>query len=197
MKTYSAIILLVLSLLPPSAFSASDPHHTSKYAGEETREIKSLSEADIKELESGSGWGLAKAAELNGLPGPAHILEMKEEIALSAEQLEAVVKLYEEMKQEAIVLGVSLIEVEKELNNHFAKGTITDERLEELLENGAQIRKRLRYVHLSTHLKTPHILTSEQISLYNELRGYASDDPCKTIPAGHDPEMWKKHNNCP
>jgi len=46
--------------------------HVSKYAGEENRAIKSLSESDIEELLSGSGWGLAKAAELNGVPGPAH-----------------------------------------------------------------------------------------------------------------------------
>ena len=58
-------------------------------------------------------------------------------------------------------------------------------------------RAQLRFVHLSTHLKTPDILTLEQIKLYNELRGYSADDPCTNIPAGHDPEMWKKHNNCP
>jgi hypothetical protein len=53
------------------------------------------------------------------------------------------------------------------------------------------------FVHLSAHLKTPDILKSEQITLYNKLRGYSSDDPCENVPRGHDPEMWKKHHNCP
>jgi hypothetical protein len=38
---------------------AADHSHKSKYTGEEKREIKSLSESDIAELEAGKGWGLA------------------------------------------------------------------------------------------------------------------------------------------
>ncbi len=101
------------------------------------------------------------------------------------------------MKKQAISLGLELIELERQLNNHFAKRTITDKLLLEMLENIAQVRKQLRYAHLVTHLKTPKILTPEQIELYNKLRGYASDDPCENIPEGHNPEMWKRHNNCP
>jgi hypothetical protein len=26
-----------------------------------------------------------------------------------------------------------------------------------------------------------------------KLRGYSSDDPCKKIPEGHDPEMWEEY----
>ena len=55
----------------------------------------------------------------------------------------------------------------------------------------------LRYVHLSAHLNTPDILKSEQITLYNKLRGYSSDDPCENVPKSHDPKMWKKHHDCP
>jgi hypothetical protein len=188
---------LILILMPLSAISASDHSYKSKYAGEEKRKIKSLSENDIEELKNGKGWGLAKAAELNGVPGPAHLLEMKAEIDLSAKQVRVIEDLYKEMKQEAIPLGLELIELEGELNNHFANRTITYELLGALLERIAQVQKKLRYVHLSTHLKTPNIITPEQIALYNKLRGYSSDDPCENIPVGHDPEMWKKHHNCP
>jgi hypothetical protein len=34
------------------------------------------------------------------------------------------------------------------------------------------------------------------VKLYNELRGYTSNDPCKNVPEGHDPDMWKRHHNC-
>jgi len=197
MNTKVTILFLIFILMPLSTFSAADHFYKSKYAGEEKREIKSLSETDIEELKNGKGWGLAKAAELNGLPGPAHLLEMKDEIELSAKQVRAIEDLYKKMKQEAVPLGLELIELERELNNHFANRTITYELLSILLERIAQVQKKLRYVHLSTHLKTPNILTPEQIALYNKLRGYSSDDPCENIPIGHDPEMWKKHHNCP
>ena len=197
MNTKVTILFLILILMPLSRFSAADHSYKSTYAGEEKREIKSLSETDIEELKNGKGWGLAKAAELNGVPGPAHLLEMKDEIDLNAKQVRLVEDLYKKMKQEAIPLGLELIELERELNDHFANRTITYELLGVLLERVAQVQKKLRYVHLLTHLKTPNILTPEQIVLYNKLRGYSSDDPCENIPKGHDPEMWKKHHNCP
>ena len=197
MSIKATILFLILMTIPLSTFSAASPSYKSKYAGEEKREIKSLSEADIEELKNGEGWGLAKAAELNGVPGPAHLLEMKDEINLSTEQVRVIEDLYQKMKQAAIPLGLELIGLERELNNHFADRTITDELLDELLDKIAQVRKKLRYVHLSTHLKTPNILTTEQIALYNQLRGYSSEDPCKNIPKGYDPKMWKRHHNCP
>ena len=51
----------------------------SPYAGQEAREIPTLSEEDIRQLQDGEGWGLAKAAELNGVPGPAHLLEIADQ----------------------------------------------------------------------------------------------------------------------
>jgi hypothetical protein len=197
MTTKVTILFLILILTPLSIISAADPSYKSKYAGQEKRAIKSLSETDIAELENGKGWGLAKAAELNGMPGPAHLLEMKDEIALSTSQVGAIEDLYKEMKQEAIPLGLELIDLERKLNDHFANKTITVELLGAMLESIARVRKKLRYVHLSAHLKTPNIVTPEQIALYNQLRGYSSDDPCENIPKGHDPQMWKKHHNCP
>lgn len=192
-----AVRILGLLLIAIFAISAADHSHKSKYAGEEKREIKSLSATDMEELQNGKGWGLAKAAELNGLPGPLHLLEMKEEIDLSAEQIQAIEDIYRKMKQEAVPLGLELIGLERELNNHFANRTITNELLRQILRKIAQVHSQLRYVHLSTHLKTPDILKPDQITLYNRLRGYSSDDPCENIPKGHDPEMWKKHHNCP
>lgn len=196
MKTKVAILVSILILISTFAFSEAEHSHKSKYTGEEKRKIKSLSATDIEELQNGKGWGLAKAAELNGVPGPVHLLEMKEEIDLNAEQIRAIKDLYSKMKQEAVPLGLELIELERELNNHFANRTITNEILRQILQKIAQVHRQLRYVHLSTHLKTPDILQPGQVILYNKLRGYSSDDPCDNVPKGHDPEMWKKHNNC-
>jgi Spy/CpxP family protein refolding chaperone len=188
--------IVAITYNSPDIMAASEHEYKSKYIGQERREIKSLSSDDIKELRAGAGWGLAKAAELNGLPGPKHILEMKKEIELTAEQEGAVVALYNDMHKEAIALGHKLIEYEKELNDRFAERNIDEKVLDQLLTKISETYKSLRYTHLSAHLKAPGILTEAQIKKYNKLRGYSSDDPCANIPEGHDPVMWRKHNNC-
>jgi hypothetical protein len=188
--------LAVLYLNPLKTVTASEPEYKSKYIGQEKRGIKSLSKEDIKELKAGAGWGMAKAAELNGLPGPKHILEMSKEIELTAEQEEMVITVYNDMNKKAIRLGNKLIEYEEELNNRFVERNIDEKILDDLLEKISETYKLLRFVHLSAHLKTPTILTESQIKKYNKLRGYTSDDPCENIPKGHDPVMWRKHNNC-
>ena len=146
--------------------------HRSEYAGEETREIKTLAPEDLQELRAGGGWGLARAAELNGVPGPAHLLPMAEEIGLSPEQVARIEEIYGEMKNRAIPLGEELIELERELNRRFAEGTITEESLRRLVDQIGDVTSDLRYVHLQTHLTTPELLTADQIARYNRLRGY-------------------------
>lgn len=172
------------------------PSYQSKYAGQEKRLIKSLSKYDIQQLRTGKGWGLAKAAELNGMPGPSHILQMKKKIGLTKKQERQVQALFNDMQEKAIPLGDELIALEEKLNSSFADKTITARGLDQQLSSIAVVRKKLRYVHLATHLKTTKILTPNQTNEYNWLRGYHSGDPCKNVPEGHDAQMWKRHNDC-
>ena len=193
------VILFALALVSIHSlriFADSEPEYRSKYRGQEKREIKTLSNEDINELRAGAGWGLAKAAELNGLPGPKHVLEMKKELKLTAEQERMITALFTEMNKEAIALGNEFIAYERELNKRFAERNIDEKVLDELLTKISETYKSLRYTHLSAHLKTPGILTEDQIKKYNTLRGYSSEDPCINVPKGHDPVMWRKHNNC-
>lgn len=191
------VVLAVLLCMPIGlAYADSDSDYRSKYVGQEAREIKTLSREDMNELRTGKGWGLAKAAELNGVPGPVHLLEMKSEIQLSGEQIEQIEGLYDEMKERAVPLGLQLIDLEGELNKAFATRKIDEESLKDILSRISDVYEKLRFTHLSAHLKTPDILTDSQMKLYNELRGYSSDDPCENVPEGHDPEMWKRHHNC-
>lgn len=170
--------------------------HKSPYAGQEHRQIKSLSADDISALRQGQGWGLAKAAELNGYPGPLHVLEMSGEIHLTAEQLTVIEGIYQDMLRQAVPLGEQLIADEQRLNLAFAEGDIDDDKLSKLLEQIAKTRSALRYVHLEKHLLTHQSLTPEQVILYNQLRGYDTKDPCAEVPSGHNPQMWKKHHGC-
>lgn len=193
MKYWFNFGALFVALLSLSA--TADESYKSKYVGQEQRQIKSLSPDDIDELKKGAGWGLAKAAELNGVPGPAHVLEMADQIQLSDKQKREIQKIYNKMKAEAVVLGEQLIRLEMDLNKNFANRTINQTLLEESVQKIEKVRASLRIVHLSTHLQTPNILSNKQITLYNKLRGY-SKDPCQNIPEGHDADMWKKHNGC-
>ena len=99
MKTCRQIIGFIL--LSASVYAGAAEKLISPYAGEEARLIKSLSSEDIHDLLNGRGWGLAKAAELNGVPGPAHLLEMKNQIALSAKQVRSVQGVWSQMNNNA------------------------------------------------------------------------------------------------
>ncbi len=169
--------------------------HKSPYAGEHTRILKSLSADDLDELARGGGWGLAKAAELNGMPGPGHLLDMRDEIALSAEQVAAITSIFERMRAEAIAGGRRLVEAERALDEAFSSRTVTERALRILLAEIGEARMALRYTHLAAHLETLPVLTELQIARYNRLRGYA-DDPCANPPQGHDPTIWRKHHGC-
>jgi len=189
------LLVALLALLPAVVLAQGHGHGHSPYAGEEGRAIKSLSDDDIAELRRGGGWGLAKAAELNGIPGPAHLLELKDEIPLDADQVTALETLFQTMQTEAIAEGERLIALETELEAAFRDRTVAEDSLRTMLDAIAASRSRLRFIHLRTHLETPELLRPEQIERYGQLRGYAAE-PCALVPAGHDQAMWRRHMGC-
>jgi hypothetical protein len=168
-----------------------DHRPASPYAGHETRAIKSLSNEDIAELRRGGGWGLAKTAELNGIPGPAHLLELKDAIPLSGEQVAALAEIFAAMKADAIVEGERLIAGEEALEEAFQTRSVTHDNLRRMLAKIEESRSSLRYIHLAAHLRTSALLTEDQIARYAALRGYG--DPCAHLPARHDPAMERTH----
>ncbi len=196
-KTFCVSLLLMAPAT--GSFSAnSDDHarHVSPYSHETDRAVKSLSAEDIDELRRGGGWGLARAAELNGMPGPLHLLEMKDEIELSAEQEAAIEGIFRKMKAAATDKGKEMIDAETELDQRFSNANIDAESLNKLVTEIARIRGELRLIHLSAHLETLPVLTGDQIARYNQLRGYSEADPCNNVPEGHNEAMWRKHNGC-
>tara|TARA_B100000959_G_scaffold213859_1_gene225061 strand:+ start:221 stop:880 length:660 start_codon:yes stop_codon:yes gene_type:complete len=195
-KLKTLISTFVFILITINSYAGENKNHTSHYAGEQKREIKSLSTSDIAELKRGGGWGFAKSAELNGAPGPAHLLEMKKEISLSSSQVASIEKIHKKMLSEAIPLGKKYIKAERTLDQIFVTKAYNNENLLLQIRKIENIRGRLRYVHLSKHLETVKILSDNQISLYNKLRGYSETNVCDNVPEGHDAEMFRKHNGC-
>ena len=87
MRLSAFLIAAAMSAHPALAEDGRDKHaHASPYAGEQARDIKALSQQDVEEILRGGGWGLAKAAELNGMPGPTHVLDMAADLNLSPGQ---------------------------------------------------------------------------------------------------------------
>jgi hypothetical protein len=144
----------------------------SPYAGMQTRPVKALSEQQVSDLRAGRGMGLALAAELNGYPGPMHVLELADRLDLSADQRAKVQQLFDSMKAEAIPVGSRLIEQEMELDRLFASRTITAERLKTMTASIAETQGALRDTHLKYHLSTAALLSQHQMQRYAELRGY-------------------------
>lgn len=153
-----------------SALSGCASH--SHYAGLESRDIKALSAADIEGFRSGRGMSLALAAELNGYPGPLHVLELADRLALTDAQRSATQALYQRMKNEAVAAGEDVISAERELDRIFASQSATPARLNAALSGVAQAQAKLRGVHLQAHLEQVRILTPEQVAKYGKFRGY-------------------------
>ena len=144
----------------------------SPYAGLEARKIKALSEEQTAGYLAGEGMSMALAAELNGYPGPKHVLELAEPLQLSNSQREDVERMFAEMQGEAVALGRDIVAREAELDALFAGKRADESRLREIAREIARLRGELRIAHLKWHLKTLPILNPEQIARYDELRGY-------------------------
>lgn len=168
-------LLAMLFTLGAAAASAGEAR--SPYAGEEAREIRALSPAQIEGLLAGKGLGYAKSAELNRYPGPAHVLELQAELGLSQVQLEATRAVHARMQARAKDLGARVVAAEAALEQRFRDGSITEDGLRAALASIGRLQAELRGVHLLAHLEQRRVLTVEQVARYMHLRGYHGGQP--------------------
>lgn len=162
------IIGIVIALIGIASYAST----LSPYQGEQQRSIKALSSKEIESYLAGKGMGFAKAAELNHYPGPRHVLDLAEQLAMSAEQMQQTQALFKRMQVRAQALGKQLVVQERTLDQMFASGQVDDNNLQQQLLRIGEIRAGLRYVHLQTHLTQKALLTKHQIMQYDQLRGY-------------------------
>lgn len=165
------IAALVILLACP-AVAQQHQHSKSPYTGMQERGVKALSVQVISDLRAGKGMGLALAAELNGYPGPMHVLELADKLELSGAQRAQIQQLYDAMKAEAIPVGEKLIAHETALDRQFAERTVSPTTLASLTADIGKAQGELRAVHLKYHLSTAAPLTVAQSKKYAELRGY-------------------------
>lgn len=167
MSLRAATFLAILAL-PVAAGAVEQP-----YAGYEARDIKALSPEEIAALESGEGFGQALSAELNGFPGPRHVIDLATDLSLTSAQREAVAALFGAMQAEAIAAGEAVLAAEAGLEAAFRSGTLSEDDLAARTEEIGRLRGALRGIHLKYHLRTRALLTPQQAALYSAARGYA------------------------
>lgn len=187
-KTSPTRYLLAVVLAAPfmTQVSAADqPAPQSPYAGQQTRQIKALSEAETAQYLAGGGMGLARAAELNGYPGPKHVLELATGLALTEVQRSSTESVFADMLSDAQRLGALIVAAEAELDRAFDSGHATTETVNQMTREVARLQGELRAAHLGAHLAQVRILSAEQIQRYAELRGYGSRDAKHDHPHGH------------
>jgi Spy/CpxP family protein refolding chaperone len=118
----------------------------------------------------GRGFGLAFAADQNGYPGPMHVLELKDRLALTAEQEAKARALMQAMFAESRPKSRRLLEAEAALRRLFAGTSADDAAVRAAVADVERARSEVRLVHLLTHLKTRDVLTAEQRRIYHEAR---------------------------
>jgi Spy/CpxP family protein refolding chaperone len=182
-------LLAVFTILTMLAMSSAAQHDHSSYAGQEMRAIKALSAEEMQALRSGQGMGLAKAAELNRYPGPRHVLDLATQLQLSETQRTETQQIYDRMHQEAVRLGVLVVDKECELDHLFATAAIESQTLQDLIKQIGQLQGELRLAHLQAHVEMQRVLSPEQIDTYDTLRGYT----VRTYPESHSEPQRHQH----
>ena len=159
-------VAIAVVAFAPASFAA------SPYVHEQSRSIKALSDQEMADYAAGKGMGFAKAAELNGYPGPAHVLELADDLTLSPLQREKTAALFRRMQTRASSLGARLVDEERMLDELFASKSISREALAKSLSSIAALQSEIRATHLQAHLEQAEILNAAQAMKYGHLRGY-------------------------
>jgi hypothetical protein len=182
MSRLSLAIIAALAALGPAQAQHAP---ASPYAGWEHWSVKALSKEQIADLRAGRGMSLALPAELNGYPGPVHVLELGDQLRLTKKQRIRVQELHAAMKAEAIPLGERLITQEADLDRQLATQSVTPASLQAASAEFGTTQGALRLAHLRYHLSTLDVLTPEQIRRYGELRGYLALEGHRHGSKGH------------
>lgn len=168
-----AIVALGTIALAGSSLSglsnAQSPHITQL-----DNPVRGLDAQEVDDLLNGRGAGYARTAELNSYPGPRHVLDLRQELALSTEQEQQIEIIFRRMNTEAKQVGQNIVELEQQFSNTFAQGAISESEIEEQTQQLAMLYGQYRAIHLQPHLEVQRLLSPDQIAKYDELRGYSS-----------------------
>lgn len=115
--------------------------------------------------------GASLPAELNGAPGPLHVLQLAVQLKVTPEQQAALERLTIAMKTSAQQLGAQVIAAEAELDEAFKSGAMDDKTIQAATARITVLQGQLSAVHLTAHLLTKGLLSQDQVVAYNVARG--------------------------
>lgn len=126
--------------------------------------LSGVSEQEKEMLLKGSGLGAGMIAMMNGYPGPKHVLEMGDELELTAAQRESIGTIYGKVKAESVKLGTELVEKDEALAALFTTGSVSTKDVEKRSREIGELQGRLRAAHLNAHVQTHAELTPAQLA---------------------------------
>jgi Spy/CpxP family protein refolding chaperone len=145
-------------------------------ADDSARAVRMSSVEEVRALLAGEGMGQAKAAELNRLPGPKHVLELADSLKLTPAQRTAMDSLFRQMQRAAQAGGAEIVSAESKLDQLFARTPVDAAQAESLVRGIGMLRADVRWVHLRTHLAAVKLLDAKQVDTYVRLRGHATHE---------------------
>src|SRR5262245_326023 len=165
------LLLAIVAVLPSTvaAQHAGHQHTPGTPSDGHLRAQACLDEFDAV-VSDGRGFGMAFAADKNGYPGPMHVLELKHQLALTAEQEARVRAVMDAMFAASRPKSARLLEAEKRLHALFAAGGADEAAVRAATAEVERARTDVRLVHLLAHLKTRELLTEAQRRAYHEAR---------------------------
>jgi Spy/CpxP family protein refolding chaperone len=166
--TSIAVLAALLGAASPGPAARAD----APDAGLQHRDIKALSAERVDDLLSGRGMGLGLAAELNGYPGPRHVLELADRLGLTPGQRDETERMFREVQTSAVALGERIVAGEAGLDELFSGGQASEAAIRQATLELGRLEGELRALHLGYHLAMRDLLTREQSAAYQELRGY-------------------------
>jgi hypothetical protein len=151
------------------------PADRSPYAGafDPDATIRSLPAEAEAQIRSGQGAGYALPAELNGLPGPRHVLDLADDLSLDLAQRSAVEAIHRGMTERAVRAGRAYLAALEAFESDLRAGAITIDELDDRVAALALLEADLAAAHLAAHLETAAVLDAAQRAAYDRLRGYA------------------------
>ncbi len=157
------------------ASPAADSPYADRY--DPAASIRSLTPEEIAQIGRGEGIGFALPAELNGLPGPRHVLDLADELGLSREQRTRVQQVFDDMRATVVPAGQHYLAAVVALEADIRAGRVTERALPSRVAEVYQLEGELAAAHLVSHLQTAEVMTAEQVGTYQRLRGYESGTP--------------------
>ena len=155
-------VLIVLTVVAGAVAAQASDGAIQPYDVKKGRPETSLSPDDLAQIEAGQGWGLAKPAELNGYPGPAHVLELSDELKLSDAQRQEIEVIFKAMKAAAIAAGKLYIDAERKVDEVFRSGSARPDQLSGAAMSAGKRLAALRVVHLEADITTAALISTNQ-----------------------------------